>query len=165
MRGAFGPNLNATHQQNAQTAQDWARAEQRRHTLCASDRLPANPLASVAQQWAMNPEEWAKASATYAQAYNQMLANQQQQMPNAPLNPSLFHQQMAAALQMVHQQNQQHQAFAANPNLAANSALMGIMGMRNGLIDYSRMMKIPTSRESLKTFIKIKKHLKSNTYL
>lgn len=62
MRGAFGPNLNSAHQQNAQTAQ-----EQRRHTLCAADRLPANPLASVAQQWAMNPEEWAKASATYAQ--------------------------------------------------------------------------------------------------
>lgn len=77
-----------------------------------------------------------------------MLAGQQQHMQqNPPLNPNLFHQQMAAALQMVHQQNQHHQAFSANPNLAANSALMGIMGMRNGLIDYSRMMKIPTSRE------------------
>jgi hypothetical protein len=70
----------------------------------------------------------------------------QQQMATPLLNPSLFHHQMAAALQMVHQQNQQ-QALAANANLAANSALIGLMGMRNGLIDYSRMMKIPASRK------------------
>lgn len=61
-RAGFCPNLAATQPQNAQSAQ-----EQRRHTLCAADRLPANPLAAVAQQWAMNPEEWAKASTTYAQ--------------------------------------------------------------------------------------------------
>src|SRR4051812_15662372 len=88
-----------------------------------------------------------------------MLATQQQQMSQheAPLNPNLFHHQMAAALQMVHEQNQQqHQTFAANQNLAANSALMGLMSLRNGLIDYSRMMKIPTSR---------KLHLKSMTLI
>lgn len=79
-----------------------------------------------------------------------MLASQQQQMSQQgiSLNPNLFHHQMAAALQMVHEQNQQqHQAFAANQNLAANSALMGLMSLRNGLIDYSRMIKIPTSRK------------------
>ncbi|KAI6177480.1 Protein kinase domain-containing protein [Aphelenchoides bicaudatus] len=131
MRGGFGPTLATNH---GQTAQEFARAEHRRHTLCAADRLPANPLAAVAQQWAMNPE-------TYAQAYNQMLSGQQHQISqNATVNPNLFHHQMAAALQMVHEQNQQHQAFAPNQNLAANSALMG-------LIDYSRMMKIPTSQE------------------
>jgi hypothetical protein len=124
--------------------------EHRRHTLCASERLPANPLAAVAQQWAMDPEGWAKASATYAQAYNQALASQQHNQPfaghPAHLNQGLFQQQMAAALHLVQQQNQQAQALAsANPNMAGN--LIGLMGLRNGLVDYSRMMRLPTTRK------------------
>ncbi|KAI6215631.1 Protein kinase domain-containing protein [Aphelenchoides besseyi] len=136
---------------NANEESEWSRNEHRRHTLCASDRLPANPLAAMAQQWAADPESFVKATTAFIQ---------QSQQQSHPLNQSHFHQsplQMAAAMQILQEQQQQHaqqthsshqHSFAANnQDMTVNPALLGLMGLRNGLIDYTRMMRIPTSQE------------------
>uniref|UniRef100_A0A915D956 non-specific serine/threonine protein kinase n=1 Tax=Ditylenchus dipsaci TaxID=166011 RepID=A0A915D956_9BILA len=112
-------------------------ADDRRHTLCASERNPVNPLLSAAaQQFAVDTTRaWANAAAAAAmqlQFASQLQQTHQQQLQQAALNLVSLQNFPFDYARMMHVPNQERRA-------SANEALLGLNGYAHLLAACSTM--------------------------
>ncbi|CAD5216316.1 unnamed protein product [Bursaphelenchus okinawaensis] len=131
-----------THAESSTSHEEYLN-DQRRHTLCASGRLPINPV--QAQQFATDAHQ---------QLQQQLLIMQHlQQNPMFMAANPLQHQITQKLLEMAahQQQNEQNMYASQNPafsNCSPNpQTLAGLMCMKNGLFDYTKLMKLPNNQE------------------